>query len=195
MGSNRNIYKVDQLQAMRWVQMAWKEISEETIQNCWNHTKIISPRDQDGKILEMPERNEPIQNDEESQLEEQLTSYLATLRVRDPMKISDLVNLDAENNTHINLTDTELIEAAVTVEDEAIVIAEDEIEPELPLGRQTEALIDAIRIVTERGDPNTSTSVVRSLRVILSEVREERRIERESRVVQTTLNDFFRPNF
>lgn len=80
------------------------------------------------------------------------------------------------------------------MEDEVIVIEEDEIKPELRLGQQPESLIDAIQIVTEQGDPNASTSVVQSLRVILSEVREERRIERESRVVQATLNEFSRPN-
>lgn len=192
-GTNKNIYKVDQLQAMNWVRMAWKEISKETIQNCWKHTAIISPRAQDGTIL-LPE--EPNAKDwpltrEESLLEDQLALDLVTLRVRDPMKISNLVNIEAENNTHKILTDSELIEAAVTLEEDRIVTEIDEVEPELPLGRQTEALVDAIRIVTGRCDSETSVGVVRSLRAVLRDIREEQRVDRESHMVQTTLNSFF----
>jgi len=35
-----DIYKIDLLEGMRMAQEAWKEVTAETIQHCWNHTKI-----------------------------------------------------------------------------------------------------------------------------------------------------------
>ena len=37
-----NIYKVDQLTAMRWSVAAWNEISSTTIANCFSHTGLFS---------------------------------------------------------------------------------------------------------------------------------------------------------
>uniref|UniRef100_M4BY37 DDE-1 domain-containing protein n=1 Tax=Hyaloperonospora arabidopsidis (strain Emoy2) TaxID=559515 RepID=M4BY37_HYAAE len=37
-----NIYKVDQLTAMRWSVAAWNEISSTTITNCFSHTGLFS---------------------------------------------------------------------------------------------------------------------------------------------------------
>lgn len=37
-----DIYKVDILEAMRMANTAWEAVSEATIKNCWNHTKILS---------------------------------------------------------------------------------------------------------------------------------------------------------
>uniref|UniRef100_M4BHK5 DDE-1 domain-containing protein n=1 Tax=Hyaloperonospora arabidopsidis (strain Emoy2) TaxID=559515 RepID=M4BHK5_HYAAE len=36
-----NIYKVDQLTAMRWSVAAWNEISSTTIANCFSHTGLF----------------------------------------------------------------------------------------------------------------------------------------------------------
>ncbi|CAG8825405.1 15711_t:CDS:1, partial [Cetraspora pellucida] len=41
-----NVYKVNQLQNMRWVKIACNDITVETIKNCWAHTKIILPHDE-----------------------------------------------------------------------------------------------------------------------------------------------------
>ena len=37
-----NIYKVDQLTAMRWSVATWNEISSTTIANCFSHTGLFS---------------------------------------------------------------------------------------------------------------------------------------------------------
>ncbi|CAI5711953.1 unnamed protein product [Peronospora farinosa] len=41
-GEAGNIYKVDQITAMRWSVAAWNEISDNTIANCFNHTRLLS---------------------------------------------------------------------------------------------------------------------------------------------------------
>lgn len=38
-----NIYDIDQLQAMQLAEMAWDEVSAETIRNCWRKTGILPP--------------------------------------------------------------------------------------------------------------------------------------------------------
>ena len=35
-----NIYKIDLLEAMTIAKVAWKDVTKETIVNCWNHTQI-----------------------------------------------------------------------------------------------------------------------------------------------------------
>ena len=76
-GRNKIIHKVDQLHAMKWVNMAWKEILEETNQNIWKHTKIISPCNQNRRILTLEVHNsaEPIKTVEESAPKDQLRSH------------------------------------------------------------------------------------------------------------------------
>lgn len=36
-----DMYKVDQLQAMRWITTAWQEISVDTVKHCWGRTGIL----------------------------------------------------------------------------------------------------------------------------------------------------------
>ncbi|CCO27126.1 Tigger transposable element-derived protein 6 OS=Homo sapiens GN=TIGD6 PE=2 SV=2 [Rhizoctonia solani AG-1 IB] len=45
-----NIYKINQLEAMKIAADAWESISPETISNCWKHTGIV-PRDSDSLPL------------------------------------------------------------------------------------------------------------------------------------------------
>ena len=39
--SKENIYNVDQLTTMRWSIAAWNDISKESIQSCFNHTRLF----------------------------------------------------------------------------------------------------------------------------------------------------------
>lgn len=36
----RDIYKINLLESIYMFQAAWKKVSSETMQNCWNHTQI-----------------------------------------------------------------------------------------------------------------------------------------------------------
>lgn len=61
--------------------MAWQEISKETIQNCWKHTKMTSPQAQDRTIL-LPEdlnSKDLILTSEQYELEDQLKLHHVTL--------------------------------------------------------------------------------------------------------------------
>lgn len=71
--------------------------------------------------------------------------------------------------------------------DEVVATETDEAKPEMPLGRQTQALIHAICIGSERMDPKTSADVFQSIWVVLSEVWKKITIKRSICVVQRTI--------
>jgi hypothetical protein len=54
-----NIWKIDQLEAMKIAEEAWSLISVPTIANCWRHAGIISPRGPDGMPLPEQQVAEP----------------------------------------------------------------------------------------------------------------------------------------
>ncbi|KAF0744692.1 hypothetical protein Ae201684P_018836 [Aphanomyces euteiches] len=37
----KKVFEVDVLEAMRWAQTAWQEVTQSTIENCWRHTAIL----------------------------------------------------------------------------------------------------------------------------------------------------------
>ena len=49
-----DIYKINQLDAMRLAQEAWHGVSSKTISNCFLKTGIISPRNPDGSVCSIP---------------------------------------------------------------------------------------------------------------------------------------------
>lgn len=46
-----DLYKIDQLQAMRLAQEAWDNVTKRTVFNCWRNVRILTPRGPDGKVL------------------------------------------------------------------------------------------------------------------------------------------------
>ena len=47
-----NLYKVDQLTAMRWYLASWNEISQQTIENCFHHTGLFEAVEDDRRVGE-----------------------------------------------------------------------------------------------------------------------------------------------
>ena len=188
----RDIYKVDQLQGMRWTEVAWGEISTETIKNCWSHTKIISPRDEAGIpivsssvcSIEDIEENLLIDPNDEFAVKE-LQQQLNILHIRNPIPIKDLLNLEEEREAHQEFTDEDLIQTAMEieqVEDEIII-------PPLTGKEQLDILRGALRIVNERIDDGGATMKI--LRKLQSRIREEVRKEKAENQIQYTLEQFF----
>ncbi|CAG8624440.1 15950_t:CDS:2, partial [Dentiscutata heterogama] len=82
-----NIYKVNQLQAIRWVKF---------------YTKIVSPRDKDEALVVLPSLIENVEEglffDYDNELAiKKLQQILNILHVRNPMPIEDLLNLEKKN--------------------------------------------------------------------------------------------------
>jgi hypothetical protein len=103
-----DIYKVDQLSAMRWCKRAWKDISPTTIANCFRHTGLFDDMDVreggDG-TGELPICEQVV--------EEGLANSIAALQVRNPMDMKDLLNPAVEDLfAHHIFTDEELLDIA-----------------------------------------------------------------------------------
>ncbi|CAG8566743.1 3013_t:CDS:2 [Dentiscutata heterogama] len=169
-----DIYKVDQLQAMRWV--AWNEISANTIKNCWFHTKIISPHDEDG-VLVVPPPPSPLIEDVEESLFVDPDDELATMKLqqtidalctRNPMPIKALLDLEEEKtDIHQQFNDDDFVQAATEidhVENEVII---------QPLTRQEQLkiLCNALQIIDEKIDDSGIT--MKALRKLQTCIREE----------------------
>jgi hypothetical protein len=108
------LYKVDQLTAMRWCRAAWGDVSMETIANCFRRTGILGTNQ---------EALPPQVDAAEQAVEEELQAYLTQLPLREPMSVDQLINPPEENGSaHIELTDDEIIalvkEAAEVVDDD-----------------------------------------------------------------------------
>jgi len=190
----RDIYKVDQLQGMRWVKIAWSEVTPETIKNCWNHTNILSSSngvETSAAEDPSPTRDDtPILSAEEAAVENELTTQMRTLRVQDPMAIKDLVNPEDEEKVHQEFTDEDLIQSGIEAEE-----AEEEggeAEPTMTGKEQLAVLRDALKIVDEKIDDNGVT--MRSLRKLQSRIREEVRKEEAEKQIQRSLEFFFSKN-
>ena len=108
----RDIYKVDQLRAMRWALAAWNDITDVTICNCFKHTKLI-----DDEMHVLDEGN--AQNDaniltRENEIDQEIVQAITSLRVSEPMALHLLLNPDAENAAaHQVFTDEDFLEIAL----------------------------------------------------------------------------------
>ena len=104
-----NIYKVDQLTAMRWSLAAWNEISSSTIQNCFRHTGLMDIVLSEGQKDVSSEISVGLS--EEQLVEQQLEAAVKQLPLNNPIPIKYLVDPNEEmNSAHIEMTDAEIIE-------------------------------------------------------------------------------------
>uniref|UniRef100_A0AAV1TX66 DDE-1 domain-containing protein n=1 Tax=Peronospora matthiolae TaxID=2874970 RepID=A0AAV1TX66_9STRA len=122
-----DLYKVDQVTAMRWSLMAWSEISITTIANCFKHTGLMNGPTSpavEGVVL-AGDIQQPVQQDadlvdqEEQQVEKDLESALQRLPLRNPMSIASLLNpVDEEPTVHAELSDAEIIKLVQDAKEE-----------------------------------------------------------------------------
>ena len=108
--AGNNPYKVDQLTAMKWVCAAWNKIDQSVIVNCWRHTGLLNPNERD---LDLDIN--ALQTDVVT-FEEEFSILLNALHVQDPVSANHYIDFTEENQSHVILTDAELLAAAQTVE-------------------------------------------------------------------------------
>ena len=172
-----NIYKVDVLQAMRWVKQCWRDISTKTIANCWLHTGLLN-------VPVIPEAAT------EPEVEAELHAYLLELALPDPFNTADLVDLAAEREVHHEFTDADLVEMACTeIDDED---SEDE-ELMVKLELATEEKLRQIRnmlVWMDKGD-EALNAVVKELRRVQRMFKDELLAKQRESLVQTSISSFF----
>ncbi|KAI9601284.1 hypothetical protein H4Q26_001098 [Puccinia striiformis f. sp. tritici PST-130] len=128
----KNMFKVDQLLAMRMSQKAWDSVSASTIANCWGVTKII--KQSPNSCLEVI--NKSIENSTAA-LESQLNTleFIGAVLPRNRMSISNLPDPEGENNHTLQMRSDEEIFASVHDDDgeeDLVDCNPDSKEPEIP---------------------------------------------------------------
>lgn len=173
----RNIYKVDVLQAMRWIQKCWNELPAEAIYNCWRHTKLV-----DGDIDSVAV--EGVEN-ELTSLRDDISDVVRTVDRR--MLVETLLNNPSENSATAEVTDDEIIGFVLngmtdTGENEDI---EGQTPPSLPSRREQLRILATARLIMEQygGYAHTTGGI--------SRVQREIRRDQQDSAIQTKITSFW----
>ncbi|XP_058113772.1 CENP-B homolog protein 2-like [Magnolia sinica] len=144
----RNIYKVNELQAIRWAVAAWKSIHPNTIINSWRHCPFLSPRGEDGLPLLTPMSNAHplIEEVGETLIEEALVNKMTMLGVKDPLSIQKLIHPAIEVVVHAVFSNEDLLEVA----DEAGIEEEEDNGEEQQLKVTPKELLPALETVIRK---------------------------------------------
>jgi DDE superfamily endonuclease len=184
---SKHPYKVEQLDAMRWIKAAWNAIDQSVFVNCWRHTTLLQTG---GPPIAPSTFADNAVSDSE------INGLFSDLRLENPMSIENFLNpVGEDNSTDRILTDQELIES-VGVDDEEEPTEEEEEEEEeiIPFLRgiskadQIKAFAVVNAVYEERG---LDYSFLKSLRSIQMILRSEVWLEREERQEQTLITKYF----
>lgn len=125
-----NFYKFDQLTAMKWSLVAWKEISTQTISNCFTHTGLFEES--------IPSHTSHTLEADEQSIELGLHEVFTRLAVRNAMSIANFLNPIEEDQGAIEeLDDSQIIEMVQLQEEEE---EEEELAEEIPQFSRAEKL-------------------------------------------------------
>jgi hypothetical protein len=179
-GEREDIFKVNQLQAMEWSLSAWETVSSTCIQNCFRHTGLFGSRDNESN------RAGSI-HDVESAIDNNLSQLMNSLKVKDPVSVTYLLNCPEENHVHQDFTDEELIAASKQIE----VEEEDEFCDTVPEIVPAKELLPAIRLVMRAVEQNPKEYP--GGLTILRRIQRDTVLEMQARAQQTDIRSFFAP--
>ncbi|KAI1000948.1 hypothetical protein K3495_g7245 [Podosphaera aphanis] len=125
-----NLYIFDQLTAIKWSLVAWKEISTQTISNCFTHTELFEES--------IPSHTSHTLEADEQSIELGLHEVFNRLAVRNAISIANFLNPIEEDQGAIEeLDDSQIIEMVQLQEEEE---EEDELAEEIPQFSRAEEL-------------------------------------------------------
>ena len=103
-----DIYKVDQLIAMKWAKAAWNDISSKTIANFFKHTGLFERETQKNEV-----------GSEEQDIENELEDAINQLPISRPMSVHELINPEEEQQVaHEEISDEDLIKLSSSQDQE-----------------------------------------------------------------------------
>ncbi|CAG8489193.1 2143_t:CDS:2 [Dentiscutata erythropus] len=100
--------KLNVLNAIKFVIQAWKEVSSETVRNCFQHTEILP--------VQNNEYEEPINDDDDYELMEEMKIDIELLNFRNAMDLEVYINYPEEKDTSEVLNDQEIVTLVTNVE-------------------------------------------------------------------------------
>ncbi|CAG8628462.1 19845_t:CDS:1, partial [Racocetra persica] len=124
--------KINILQAIQYIIKGWKEVSVETIRNCWHYTKILL----DTIDPEVRELSDEVCRTNDSSLDELVNALNNTHHLSNSMKVNEFLTISEKNLVNEIPPDDQIIkefaytfrkdEEAENIDDEGIDIIDDE---------------------------------------------------------------------
>ncbi|KEP50554.1 DDE superfamily endonuclease [Rhizoctonia solani 123E] len=106
----KNIYKINQLEAMNMLRDAWEQVSSTTIANCWRHTKISGPAPEEAvTAFSVPTVANEV-NEAVASLQHTLNSAGDRIGPLGPMHAHKYLAIDATVPTEQEWSDQEIVE-------------------------------------------------------------------------------------
>ncbi|KAF8511335.1 hypothetical protein JB92DRAFT_3177430 [Gautieria morchelliformis] len=137
----QDIWRIDQLMAMRMADEAWGVITAETISACWKHTKIVNPRALDGSPLHTNSPSLPhttivvVSVQMSIDLLQQAIDDLAKRKIGEcnKLKAEEMVAMEGEMLTEKEWSDEDIVEQVIAdvSPEEAMEVSDDEEHPPL----------------------------------------------------------------
>ncbi|CAG8853950.1 15260_t:CDS:1, partial [Gigaspora margarita] len=115
--------KMDVLTAIKYIVRAWREVSPNTVYNCFRHTKILLVVRNEELVTDDNEElftnnNEEFVADDNDKLIEELHEDIEALHLRNVMDLDNYLNYPGENDTNEVLDDQEIVDLVTSVESE-----------------------------------------------------------------------------
>ncbi|CAG8814880.1 12494_t:CDS:2 [Gigaspora margarita] len=98
--------KLNVLNGMKFIVQAWKEVSPETVLNCFWHTGI----------LPVVQNEEPTNNNNDNELMEEMKEDIEALNFQNAMSLEVYINYPEEENTNEILNDQEILNLVTNIE-------------------------------------------------------------------------------
>ena len=205
--SPAQIYEINQLQAMRLADLAWRDVDTTTIQNCWKKSGILPESDSSSSrtieplipvsLLLQLENSSLEMSPAERQVEAALNDLVATgaLQKTNRMDINTLLNPEGESHNLTETSDNEIYQAvidAIDARENLDINSGDDIDPTdsadpLPTHREVLKAVSTIRrYVEDLNDP-----VARKMEAHLASFNMKIRLDGTRRMKNSLLTDFF----
>jgi hypothetical protein len=181
-------YKIDQLKAMQWTCMIWRNMDSSTLANCWRHTTLLTNEMNVESESDIPEDN----------VDTEFAVLLQYLDIEDGLTFDQYINIPEEEQTDQILTDEELIEIAKTVEQDK---EQEEAAEEPDLGgvfskQESITGLGKAIVILESSDAMQggwdmeTERLITGLRKKQSELRREMLLERDQSMTQMSIRGF-----
>jgi DDE superfamily endonuclease len=203
------IYNIDQLQAMRLADAAWREVDTTTIRRCWNKAAILPAVDRSTPIQpavpillllnanNAADQECPIAN-AEKQVKIALDDLVSTgaLQASNRMSIEALLNPEGESQAMEETTDEEICQAVLDAhkaQEESLIAGGDDNDDTAETCPTRQEVLQAVWVINRYID-SLNDPVSRKLDTTLASFRRQMRLEASHSMVPTCLTDYFDRN-
>lgn len=208
--SPAQIYEINQLQAMRLADLAWRDVDTTTIRNCWRKAGILPEADSSAahtiqpsipisSLLQNPSSQMNPAAQAERQVEAALDDLVATgaLQKTNRMDIESLLNPEGESHVLTETSDREIYQAvmdAIEARENIDINGGDDVDDEIhiptdPRPTHRDALKAAStirRYIEDLNDP-----IARKMEALLASFNMKIRVDETRHMKTTVITDFF----